>query len=195
MSTTVRVATPIQVGTTPVPVGSAIFPVLTVASVLVQAHDGYDGSDRVVITFTTPHGCSNAGTDKVTFWGVGTNTWLNQLTVSTYTVVSTTAISFTSTADSGFINGADTGSAIVTPVQRFRVVRLEADQFNTGNVFVGDGTVSAGSLSPATIGRYAALLSSTGQIAFELAGEGIDICLLWVLASVAAQYVQVSLVY
>lgn len=187
MSTQLKSSPALKVVTSgsPVPVGSALFTNLTVSNVSVT-------NGVAQVTFTAAHGITNAGTGKVTFWGVGTNTWLNQLTVSTTAVPSTTVIQFfTNEASGNITNGSDTGSAVVSPVERYRALRIEVDQSaGSAIVYVGDQFLNIGS-SPK---RYSAALSLTGQIAFEISGEGIDPCLTWVDASANSTYAQVSLI-
>lgn len=191
MSTQIKTSPAVQVVTSghPVPVGSGLFTNLAVSNVNVTS------AGLATITFTTAHGITVGGTGKVTFWNVATNTWLNMLTVSTV-AITTTTIQFYTTSFSSASNGADTGSAIVSPVERYRVVRLEIDkEAGTSVIYIGDQFLTIDSSSGPVIGRYAAALSLAGQLAWEISGEGIDPCLIWVDASAGGTYVQVSLVF
>ena|ERR1700751_2001855 len=161
------------------PASAAYIANLTVSTVAVT-------NGIATVTFTTAHGITAAGA-KVTFWNIGTNTWLSKVTASVSNVNSTTQIEFPTT-HANVASGADTGSAIVSPPNRYRVVRIEIDQSaGTNKLYVGDFNVSST--------QYAATLTLAGQIAFELAGEGIDPTLIFVDASASSTKYQMSLVY
>ena len=101
------------------PASAAFLANLTVSNVAVV-------NGLATVTFSTAHGVTAAG-GKVTFWNVGTNTWLSKLSVNVTNVLSATVIQF-ATTHANVASGADTGSAVVSAVERYRVVRIEIDQ-------------------------------------------------------------------
>jgi len=164
---------------TRVPVGAAILANLTLAFAGVSAK-------TATVKFTTAHGVT-ALKGQVTFFGVGTNTFLNGQTVSVTAIPDAKTIEFSTTnADVAYV--AETGSAIVNALdQRYRVLRLELDEdASTGAIYVGDNQVSSE--------QYSAKLTLAGQAAFELVGEGIDPSRVWVDTSASTTKVQVSVI-
>jgi hypothetical protein len=180
MANIIKSFSPVTVATagSRVPIASAQFSPLTISNVAVT-------NGQATITTSAPHGLS-AGS-KVVLYGVVTNTWLNGLRVQVLVVSSTTAFTFVTT-HANVASGADSGSVLPSPIQRYRIVRVEIDQgASTNKIFVGDSSVSSS--------QYAACLTLAGQLSWQIVGEGIDPSDIWIDTSVNSTKVQVSVVY
>jgi hypothetical protein len=131
--------------------------------------------------------CSNSFVpgQQVGFWGVATATFLNNVRVVVQSVTST---QFTAVfVRANYNSASDSGTAFTSPIERFRIVRIEVDQSaGAGKIFVGDLNVSST--------QYVACLTLTGQIAFEFTGEDIDPSTMFVDTSVNGTKWQTGLV-
>jgi hypothetical protein len=200
--------TPIYVGTTVVAVSFSI--TNNIATIVLGAgnlpKNGFNGPNGYVDDTLTGakfdiHGGvrgfnNTGGTNQgaggpgqvVTLWGFTTATYFNGKNVTVLDNDPSTGAFRFAFNHANVASTADTGNTASNPPDHFRVVRIECGQGNgTDKVYVGDQFVSST--------RYAACLTLTGQIAFEISGQNIDASKIFIDATSSSDTVQVSFVY
>lgn len=156
--------------------------------------DGYNGPNGYP-PFQDIHG-GNAGSSpqgsggqQVTLWGFTTATYFNGKTITVLDCnPSNNSFRFYFT-NANVASTSDAGNTAPSPKERFRSIRLECSQGNSTNiVYVGDLNVTAT--------QYAAALTLTGQMAYQISGDNIDASRICIFGSSASNCsVQVSLLY
>ena len=130
----------------------------------------------------------------ITLWGFTTATYFNGLTVNVVSNnTSNKSFSF-KTTHADVSSTSDAGNTAISPTERFRGVRLEADKGNgTNAIYVGDGSVSAS--------RYTTQLMYNSWSMYiwyggdDVAAQDLDVSRIWVDTDSTGTKVQVSLVH
>jgi len=123
---------------------------------------------------------------QVTLWGYTFATFLNGVTATIWqNNPAQLSISFPVTEADAPLTG-DSGYVAIAPTATYRTVRIQADKGNTTHsIYVGDLNVSAS--------RYTAVLTLTGQVAVEFAGDNIPAERIFIDTDSTGAEVQVTL--
>ena len=129
-----------------------------------------------------------AGGQQVTLWGFTTATYFNAKQISVIDCDPSNGSFRFYFNHADVASTADAGNTAPSPVERFRVVRLECSPtLGTDIIYVGDLNVSSI--------RYWAALSLTTQFAVEIASDNIPAERIFITGTGPTDSVQVSTIY